>query len=203
MQDAKTFEEYISDPARPVPFIENIAIGMTREYMVDDQRFAARRPDVLVYQSDVLDQDMTVAGPITASLIVSTSGTDSDFVVKLIDVYPNDAPDNDPNPSGMKMGGYEMLVRGEPMRARFRKSFEKPEPMVPNKAEKVEYVMPDVNHTFMKGHRIMVQVQSSWFPLVDRNPQRFVDIYKASDSDFQKATQRVYHSSRVILNVLK
>ena len=202
-QEANTFDEYISDPARPVPFIENIAIGMTREYMVDDQRFAARRPDVLVYQTDVLTGDVTVAGPLTASLLVSTSGTDSDFVVKLIDVYPNDAPDNDPNPSGMKMGGYEMLVRGEPMRARFRKSFEKPEPMVPNKPDRIEYVMPDVNHTFMKGHRIMVQVQSTWFPLVDRNPQKFVDIYKASDSDFQKATQRVYHSSRVILNVLK
>ncbi|PYT03172.1 MAG: X-Pro dipeptidyl-peptidase, partial [Acidobacteria bacterium] len=202
-QEANTFDEYISDPARPVPFIENIAIGMTREYMVDDQRFAARRPDVLVYQTDVLTGDVTVAGPLTASLLVSTSGTDSDFVVKLIDVYPNDAPDNDPNPSGMKMGGYEMLVRGEPMRARFRKSFEKPEPMAPNKPDRIEYVMPDVNHTFMKGHRIMVQVQSTWFPLVDRNPQKFVDIYKASDSDFQKATQRVYHSSRVILNVLK
>jgi putative CocE/NonD family hydrolase len=203
MQESKTFDEYISDPARPVPFIENIAIGMTREYMVDDQRFAERRPDVLVYQTDVLTDDVTVAGPITASLIVSTSGTDSDFVVKLIDVYPNDAPDNDPNPSGMKMGGYEMLVRGEPMRARFRNSFAKPEPMVPNKVDKIEYVMPDVNHTFMRGHRIMVQVQSTWFPLVDRNPQKFVDIYKATDSDFQKATQRVYHSSRVILNVLK
>jgi putative CocE/NonD family hydrolase len=203
MQESNSFDEYISDPARPVPFIENIAIGMTREYMVDDQRFAARRPDVLVYQTDLLTDDVTVAGPITASLMVSTSGTDSDFVVKLIDVYPNNAPDNDPNPSGMKMGGYEMLVRGEPMRARFRNSFEKPEPMVPDKVDKIEYVMPDVNHTFMKGHRIMVQVQSTWFPLVDRNPQKFVDIYKASDSDFQKATQRVYHSSRVILNVLK
>jgi putative CocE/NonD family hydrolase len=203
MQESKTFDEYISDPARPVPFIDNIAIGMTREYMVDDQRFAERRPDVLVYQTDVLTDDVTVAGPITASLIVSTSGTDSDFVVKLIDVYPNDAPDNDPNPSGIKMGGYEMLIRGEPMRARFRNSFAKPEPMVPNKVDKIEYVMPDVKHTFMRGHRIMVQVQSTWFPLVDRNPQKFVDIYKATDSDFQKATQRVYHSSRVILNVLK
>jgi len=196
------FEEYISDPARPVPFIENIAIGMTREYMVDDQRFAARRPDVLVYQTDVLANDMTIAGPITASLFASTSGTDSDFVVKLIDVYPDDAPDNLLNPTGMKMGGYQMLVRGEPMRARFRNSFEKPEPMVPNKATKIEYVMPDVNHTFMKGHRIMVQVQSTWFPLVDRNPQRFVDIYKATDADFQKATQKIYHSSRLSLSFL-
>ena len=197
------FDQYVSDPARPVPFINNIAIGMTREYMVDDQRFAARRPDVLVYQTDVLTNDLTVAGPLTASLLVSTSGTDSDFVVKLIDVYPDDAPDNNPNPSGMRMGGYQMLVRGEPMRARFRNSFQNPEAMPPDKVEKVEYVMPDVNHTFMKGHRVMVQVQSSWFPLVDRNPQQFVNIYTAKESDFQKATQRVYHSSRLILNVLK
>lgn len=198
-----SYDEYISDPARPVPFINNVNIGMTREYMVDDQRFASRRPDVLTYQTDVLAEDVTVAGPLTASLLVSTSGTDSDFVVKLIDVYPDNAPDNQPNPTGMKMGGHEMLVRGEPMRARFRKSFEKPEAMPPNKIEKIEYGMPDVNHTFMKGHRIMVQIQSSWFPLVDRNPQKFVDIYKATEGDFQKAIERVYHSSRVMLNVVK
>ncbi|HXI93269.1 MAG TPA: CocE/NonD family hydrolase [Blastocatellia bacterium] len=201
--DSNGFDEYISDPARPVPFINNINIGMTREYMVDDQRFAARRPDVLIYQTDVLTEDVTVAGPLTASLFVSTSGTDSDFVVKLIDVYPDDAPDNQPNPTGMKMGGYQMLVRGEPMRARFRKSFESPEPMAPNKVEKIEYTMPDVNHTFVKGHRVMVQIQSSWFPLVDRNPQKFVNIYTAKESDFQKATQHVYHTSRLIVNVVK
>jgi putative CocE/NonD family hydrolase len=201
--DSNAFDEYISDPARPVPFINIVNIGMTREYMLDDQRFAARRPDVLVYQTDVLTEDMTVAGPLTASLFVSTSATDSDFVVKLIDVYPDDAPDNQPNPTGMKMGGYQMLVRGEPMRARFRKSFENPEPMAPNKVEKIEYAMPDVNHTFVKGHRVMVQIQSSWFPLVDRNPQKFVNIYTAKESDFQKATQHVYHSSRLIVNVVK
>ncbi len=200
--DSNSFDEYVSDPARPVPFINNIAIGMTREYMVDDQRFAARRPDVLVYQTDVLTEDITVAGPLTASLLVSTSGTDSDFVVKLIDVYPDNAPDNQPN-LGMKMGGYQMLIRGEPMRAKFRNSFEKPEAMTPNKAERIGYAMPDVNHTFMKGHRVMVQIQSSWFPLVDRNPQKFVNIYTAKESDFQKATQRVYRSSRVVLNVVK
>ena len=200
--DSKSFDEYVSDPSKPVPFINNIAIGMTREYMVDDQRFVARRPDVLVYQTPALTEELTVAGPLTASLFASTTGTDSDFVVKLIDVYPDDAPDNQPNPSGMKMGGYQMLVRGEPMRARFRNSFERPEAMVPNKVEKIEYVMPDVNHTFLKGHRVMVQIQSSWFPLVDRNPQKFVNIYAAKDSDFQKATQRVYHSSRLVLNVV-
>jgi putative CocE/NonD family hydrolase len=200
---SNAFDEYVSDPMRPVPFINNINIGMTREYMVDDQRFVSKRPDVLVYQTEALTEDVTVAGPVTASLFVSTTGTDSDFIVKLIDVYPDNAPDNQPNPTGMKMGGYQMLVRGEPMRARFRKSFEKPEPMTPNKVEKIEYAMPDVNHTFMRGHRIMVQIQSTWFPLVDRNPQKFVDIYKASDADFQKATERVYHSSRVVLKVLK
>jgi putative CocE/NonD family hydrolase len=200
--DSKSFDDYVSDPSKPVPFINNIAIGMTREYMVDDQRFAARRSDVLVYQSPALTEELTVAGPLTASLFVSTTGTDSDFVVKLIDVYPDDAPDNQPNPTGMKMGGYQMLVRGEPMRARFRNSFEKPEAMAPNKVEKIEYVMPDVNHTFLKGHRVMIQIQSSWFPLVDRNPQKFVNIYAAKDSDFQKATQRVYHSSRLVMNVI-
>ena len=200
---ANTFDEYVSDPRKPVPFISGTAIGMTREYMVDDQRFASTRPDVLTYQTGVLTEDLTLAGPITASLIVSTTGTDSDFIVKLIDVYPDDAPDNDPNPAGVKMGGYQMLVRGEPMRARFRNSFEKPEPMRAGRAQKIEFVLPDANHTFLKGHRIMVQVQSTWFPLVDRNPQKFVNIYSAKESDFQRATQRVYHSSRVILNVLK
>lgn len=192
--ETDAFDEYVSDPARPVPFINSINIGMTREYMVDDQRFAARRPDVLVYQTDLLSDDVTIAGPVTAKLFVSSTGTDSDFIVKLIDVYPDDAPDNDSNASGMRMGGYQMLVRGEPMRARFRNSFEKPEALVPNKVEKIEYVMPDVNHTFLRGHRIMVQIQSTWFPLVDRNPQTFVDIYKAKDTDFRKATQRIYRT---------
>jgi len=201
--DAKSFDEYLSDPSKPVPFINIINTGMTREYMVDDQRFASRRADVLVYQTDVLDNDLTVAGPLTASLVVSTTGTDSDFVVKVIDVYPDSAPDNVPNPTGMKMGGYQMLVRGEPMRARFRNGYDKPEAMVPNKMEKIEFVMPDINHTFLKGHRMMVQIQSTWFPLVDRNPQKFVNIYTAKESDFQKATQHIYHSSKVVLNVLR
>lgn len=201
------FDEYISDPNKPAPYINGIAIGMTREYMVDDQRFAATRPDVLVYETPVLQQNVTVAGPITATLYVSTSGTDSDYVVKVIDVFPNDTPDHEPNPTGVKMGGYQMLVRGEPMRARFRNSFEKPEAMIPNKVSKVEFTMPDVNHSFLKGHKIVVQIQSTWFPLVDRNPQKFVDIYKATEADFQKATQRIYRSgpyrSQLIVNVLK
>ena len=188
------FDEYISDPQKPVPFINGISINMTREYMVEDQRFASRRPDVLVYQTEPLTEAVTLAGPIKATLYVATSGTDADYVVKLIDVYPNDSPNNEPNPTDVKMGGYQMLVRGEPMRARFRNSFEKPEGMIPNRITKVEFTLPDVNHSFLKGHRIMVQIQSSWFPLVDRNPQKFVNINTAVEADFIKATQRVYHS---------
>ena len=204
---AGAFDEYVSDPQKPVPFINGIAIGMTREYMVEDQRFASRRPDVLVYESEPLTQSVTLSGPITATLFVSSSGTDSDYVVKVIDVFPNDTPDPAPNPTGVKLGGYQMLVRGEPMRARFRNSFEKPERMVPNKVAKVEFTLPDVNHSFQPGHRIMVQIQSTWFPLVDRNPQKFVDINKAGETDFQKATQRVYHAgqyrSHLKVNVLR
>lgn len=201
------FDQYVSDPARPVPFINGIAIGMTREYMVEDQRFASRRPDVLIYQTDVLDRDVTLAGPIKATLFVSTTGTDSDFIVKLIDVFPDSTADPDPNPTGVKMGGYQMLVRGEPMRARFRNSFSTPEAMTPGKVTKIEFTLPDVNHAFLRGHRIMVQIQSTWFPLVDRNPQKFVDINRATESDFQKATHRVYrsgsNSSRVTVSVLQ
>jgi putative CocE/NonD family hydrolase len=200
------FDEYVSDPSKPVPYISGQAPGMKPEYMTGDQRFAATRPDVLAYETDPLPSDVTVTGPLTPSLFVSTSGTDSDFVVKLIDVYPDDAPDNDPNPAGVRMGGYEQLVRGEPMRGRFRKSYQNPQPFVPGDVDKIEYTMPDVYHTFRRGHRIMVQVQSSWFPLVDRNPQTFVDIYSAKASDFQKATERLYRSrasgSRLIVNVL-
>ncbi|HEX8492031.1 MAG TPA: CocE/NonD family hydrolase [Pyrinomonadaceae bacterium] len=198
---ARAFDEYISDPARPVPHINRISIGMTGDYMIQDQRFASRRPDVLVYQTEPLTRDVTLAGPVSANLFVSTSGTDSDFIVKLIDVFPDDTPDPEPNPNNLRMGGYQMFVRGEPMRARYRNSWERPEPMTPNQPTKVAFVMPDTSHTFRKGHRIMVQIQSSWFPLVDRNPQRFVDIYRAKASDFQKATQRVYRSGRMSSHV--
>jgi putative CocE/NonD family hydrolase len=201
------FDEYVSDPAHPVPFINGVDPGMTREYMVEDQRFASRRPDVLVYQTDILDRDVTLAGPIKATLFVTTTGTDSDFIVKLIDVLPNSTADPDPNPTGVRMGGYQMLVRGEPMRAKFRNSFSTPEAMTPGKITKIEFTLPDVNHAFLRGHRIMIQVQSSWFPLIDRNPQKFVDINRATDADFQKATQRVYRSganrSRITVSVLK
>jgi putative CocE/NonD family hydrolase len=201
-----SYDEYVSDPRKPVPFIPNIAIGMTDEHMLDDQRFASSRTDVLVYATEPLAEDVTIAGPIAPTLFVSTTGTDSDFVVKLIDVYSGDFPNPDPNPAGVQMGGYQQLVRGEVMRGKFRDSFEKPAPFEPGRATKVAYVMPDAYHTFRRGHRIMVHVQSSWFPLVDRNPQKFMDIATARDEDFEKATQRVYRAgdeaSRVEVRVL-
>ncbi len=194
--DGGGFDEYTSDPARPVPTTGRIGSGMPHDYMTADQRFASQRPDVLVYQSDVLEKDVTIVGPVTPSLLVSTSGTDSDFDVKLIDVYPGTMPDPRPNPSGVRMGGYQQLVRGEPFRGKFRKDMTRPVPFKPGKAELVEFAMPDVCHTFKAGHRIMVQVQSSWFPLTDLNPQTFVDIPKAKASDFRKAVQRVYRGGK-------
>ncbi|MFB3906027.1 MAG: CocE/NonD family hydrolase [Acidobacteriota bacterium] len=191
----REFDEYVSDPSKPVPFTSEISEGMTYNYMTSDQRFAARRPDVLVYETEPLDQDLTVAGPIDCALEVSTTGTDSDWVVKLIDVYPGNYPDPEPNPTQVRMGGYQQLVRGEPFRGRFRNSFEKPEPFEPGRVTRVAFTMPDVYHTFRRGHRMMVHIQSSWFPLVDRNPQKFVPIHEATEADFQKATQRVYHSA--------
>ncbi len=199
-------DEYVSDPAKPVPFVDKIAIGMAAEYMTADQRFAGRRPDVLVFATDVLENDVTIAGPIAADLFISTTGTDADWVVKVIDVYPGDYPDPTPNPTGVKMGGYQQLVRGDVMRGKFRNSFEKPEAFVPGKPTPVKFALNDVYHTFRSGHRLMVQVQSSWFPLVDRNPQTFVDIYSAKEADYQKATQRVYRTrelpSRVTVQVV-
>ncbi len=178
------FDEYVSDPAKPVPVTCEIGGGMPGDYMTRDQRFASRRTDVLTYESEPLKEDVIVAGPITPVLRVSTSGTDSDFIVKLIDVYPDNMPNG--------QGGYQQMVRGEPFRGKFRNSMENPEPFVPGEATKVQFVMPDVLHDFQKGHRIMVQIQSSWFPMVDLNPQRFEDIPTARASDFQKATERVY-----------
>jgi putative CocE/NonD family hydrolase len=195
------FDEYVADPRKPVPYIGYPATGVPQEYMVSDQRFAASRPDVLVYQSEVLEEDVTIAGPVTPKLFVSTTGTDADWVVKLIDVYPQEYPQGeerkpakDVQAPQLTMAGYQMLVRGNPLRGKFRNSFEKPEPFTPGKVESVSYHLGDVNHTFRRGHRIMVQVQSSWFPLVDLNPQTFVSIPKAKPEDFRKATQRVYHT---------
>jgi putative CocE/NonD family hydrolase len=164
---------------------------MDANYPVADQRFAARRTDVLSYETNPLPDDLTVVGPIKVTLHVLTTGTDADWIVKLIDVYPNDYPDPDPNPKGVRMGGYQQLVRGDVMRGKFRNSFEKPEPFEPGQPAKVSFTMQDVCHAFRPGHRIMVQVQSTWFPLIDRNPQSFVDIYTAKESDFRKATHRV------------
>ncbi len=192
--DDKSFDQYVSDPKHPVPFTQQVTQRMTREYMTEDQRFAAKRPDVLVYQTEPLEQSVTLAGPIDADLFVSTTGTGSDWVVKLIDVFPDTVKDNNPNPCNIKMGGYQMMVRGDIMRGKYRESYSKPVPFVPGKVTEVKFTLPDIYHTFEKGHRIMVQIQSSWFPLADLNPQKFVDIYKADASDFQSAVQRVYHS---------
>jgi putative CocE/NonD family hydrolase len=200
------YDEYVSDPNRPVPFVETQATGVPREYMSADQRFAAKRPDVLVYVTEPLEHDITVTGPVSPRLWVSSSGTDSDFDVKLIDVYPQNYPDPDPNPKDVHMGGYQQLVRGEPFRAKFRNSFEKPEALTPDQPTAINFSLPDINHTFRHGHRIMVQIQSSWFPLTDRNPQKFINIPDATAADFQKATERVYRggqqSSSIVLPVL-
>jgi putative CocE/NonD family hydrolase len=213
-QVASGFSEYISDPAKPVPYTEDVHFVRTREYMTDDQRFAERRPDVLAFKTAVLTEDVTVTGVVTADLLTSISSTDADFVVKLIDVFPDNLSYNDVDIYSDKdpvliypMGGYEMLVHGEVFRGRYRKSFEIPEPFVPEKIENVKFQIGDVAHTFKKGHRIMVQIQSSWFPLVDRNPQKFVNIYHANENDFQKAAIRIYHNemhpSNIMLPVLK
>lgn len=193
----EVYDEYVSDPAKPVPFTQTITTGMPKAYMTDDQRFAARRPDVLAYQTEVLEENITLAGPIVADLWVSTSGTASDWVVKLIDVYPPDAKNNENTREGMRMGGYQMMVRSEVIRGRFRNSYEDPEPFEPNYPTNIKLELQDVLHTFQSGHRIMVQIQSTWFPMVDRNPQKYVDnIFLAKEEDFIKATQRVYRSQQ-------
>jgi len=203
-----SYDEYVSDPSHPVPYTEDVHFDRTREYMTDDQRFASRRTDVLTYQTDVLTEDLTLAGVVTADLKVSISSTDADFVVKLIDVFPDDFKyETTTNEESYPMGGYQMLVRGEIMRGKFRNSFSTPEPFKANKVDEVKFDLPDVAHSFKKGHRLMIQIQSSWFPLADRNPQKFLNIYEASDSDFQKATIHIYHdavnSSNIVLPVLK
>ena len=208
-------DEYVSDPMKPVPYTQKITSNYPRDYMTEDQRFAATRPDVLVYQTEPLTEDMTVAGDIKPYLFVSSSGTDSDFVVKLIDVFPNDykypegvKPPENSAFSVFEPGGYQMLLRGEPFPARFRNSFEKPEPLTPNQVSKITYTMPGIVHTFKKGHRIMVQIQSTWFPLVARNPQKYMDNYQlATAADFQKATEKIYfggkNASMIVLPISK
>jgi len=220
------YDEYVSDPMHPVPYTQKITLNYPRDFMTEDQRFVASRPDVLVYQTEPLTEDMTVASDIKPELFVSSSGTDSDFIVKLIDVFPDDyeypatgnkTPEGEiervtpPDTSAgcvFKPGGYQMLLRGEPFPARFRNSFARPAPLRPNTPVKISFVMPGVLHTFKKGHRVMVQIQSTWFPLVARNPQKYLENYKlGKDGDFQKATERVYHSaaypSRIVVSVTK
>jgi uncharacterized protein len=193
-KETESYDEYLSNPKKPVPYMSETVSGMKAEYMIADQRFASRRPDVLTYQTVELEEDVTLVGPIEVELIVSTSGTDSDWVVKLIDVYPDDYPDPTENPKDIRMGGYQQLVRGDVIRGKFRNSFEKAEAFEPNKPTSVKFTMPDTYHCFRSGHRIMVQVQSTWFPLVDRNPQKFCDIFQAKESDYQSATQRLFRS---------
>jgi len=210
---AGQFSGYTSDPAKPVPYTEDVHFNRTRNYMTDDQRFAERRPDVLVFKTDTLTSDVTVTGNVVADILTSISTTDADFVVKVIDVFPDNLSFEDVDIYAEKdpakiypMGGYEMLVRAEVFRGRFRKSYEKPEAFTPGKVEEVKFELPPIAHTFKAGHRIMVQVQSSWFPLVDRNPQQFIDIYHATDKDFIKSNIKVYHNaqfaSKVVLPVL-
>ena len=198
--ETNAHDEYVSDPDHPVPFVGYTTDTVPQRYMVDDQRFASYRPDVVVYETDPLEQDVTIAGPISPKLKIVSSATDSDFDVKLIDVYPDNYPDADDSLNGNKrildapplhMGGYQQLLRGEPFRAKFRNSWEKPEPLVPGKEADIDFTMPDLFHTFRAGHRIMIQVQSSWFPLTDRNPQTFTDIPNAKPSAFQKATEQI------------
>ena len=189
------FDEYLSDPAKPVPYTSEPSTKYPRSYPIEDQRFASCRPDVLVYETEPLEEDLTFAGPLTATLHVSTTGTDADWVLKLVDVYAGDFPNPDPNPANVQLGGYQQLVRGDVFRGKFRNSFQQPEPFEPGKLAKIGFTMPDICHTFRRGHRVMVQVQSSWFPLVDRNPQTFVNIPTAKAEDFSKATHRLYRTA--------
>ena len=209
---AQAYDEYVSDPAKPVPYTADITHWYDPAFMLEDQRFASRRPDVLVYQTDPLAESLTVAGPIPVAFSVSTTGTDCDWVVKVIDVFPDSA-----SPAGQafgfapggspKLGGYQMLVRGDVLRGKFRNSLAQPEPFVPGAVTPIRFVLNDVFHTFTAGHRIMIQVQSTWFPMIDRNPGKFMDIFQAKDADFRATTQRVYRSagsaSHVVLPVMK
>ena len=203
-----SFDEYVSDPSKPVAYISDVYLMKSkpnrhyREYMNEDQRFASRRTDVLTYQTPILENDLTLAGPVIADLMVAISSTDADFVVKIVDVFPDDF--DYATGSSYLMGGYQMLVRGEIMRGKYRDSFEKPSPFTPNKPTKVKFALPDVAHVFKKGHRLMVQIQSTWFPIADRNPQKFMNIYEAKNEDFKKASIKIFHNASTIsLPILK
>jgi putative CocE/NonD family hydrolase len=188
-------EEYVSDPNNPVPFLAHKSMDMDREYMTADQRFLADRKDVLSFQTDVLTEDVTLAGNLLANLKVATTGSDADWVIKVLDVYPDTATNSKWTGKGVEMGGYQQMVRSEAMRGKFRKGFDKPEAFTPGKITPVGFELQDVLHTFKKGHRIMVQLQSTWFPLIDRNTQQFQDIMKAKDSDFKVSTHTIYSSA--------
>ena len=207
---APTFYEYTSDPAHPVPYTEDVHDDRTREYMTDDQRFAARRPDVLTFATTTLQSDLTLAGSVIADLSTAINTTDADFVVKIIDVFPNDftyPTTTLGNGKDYPMGGYQMLVRGEIMRGKYRNSFETPQAFTPNKITQVKYTLPDIAHTFKKGHKLMIQIQSSWFPISDRNPQQFLNIYNADEKDYKKSNIKIYYggvgTTKFILPVLK
>jgi putative CocE/NonD family hydrolase len=198
------YDEYLSDPNKPVPYTSKFHDSQQmyyRTYMSEDQRFASSRPDVLVYETEPLQENVTISGSLLADLFVSTTGTDADWVVKLIDVNPDDARNPDPNPNNIELGNYQRLIRYEIMRGKFRNSYENPEPFEPSKVTNVKIKLQDVDHTFMKGHKIMVQIQSSFFPFFDRNPQKFVDIYSATEDDFTKAYHRVYFSKEYPSNI--
>jgi uncharacterized protein len=209
-QTGQAFDSYVSDPAHPVPY-RHRPIDMTYPedhpggwytWLVQDQRFVDHRPDVLSWQTDELKDDVTLAGAVTAKLFASTTGSDSDWIVKLIDVYPEKYPEK------WQLSGYELMIANDVFRGRFRKSFEKPEPLIPNVVTPFTIDLHTANHVFKKGHRVMVQVQSTWFPIIDRNPQKFVpNIFEAKDSDFQKATQKIFrskeHPSSVEISVLQ
>ena len=196
---------FVSDLTKPVPYSEDIKVVFTpRKYMTDDQRFAARRPDVLVYQTPVLERDMILTGDILAKLQVATTGTDADWIVKVIDVFPPDAEENEAMQDHLKMSNYFMLLRSEVMRGKFRNSFSNPQPMVKNQKTEITIHLQDVYHTLKEGHRLQIQIQSTWFPLIDLNPQTFVEnIYKANASDFKTQTHSVYQDSEIIFNVMQ
>jgi len=203
-ESSESFDEFTSDPNKPVPYTAPFLSARSfynRQYLSEDQRFAATRPDVLVYKGEVIEKELTVAGPIEIELFVSTTGTDADWVVKLIDVFPDTADQRGLNQRDIVVGGYQMLVRGDIFRGKYRNSFEHPEPFIPDEVTRVKFTLPDLNHTFREGHRIMIQIQSSWFPLFDRNPQTFTNIYQCDEEAFQQATHRVFHSAKYPTNL--
>ncbi len=200
----EAFDAFISDPDKPVPYTAPFLSARSfynGQYLSEDQRFASTRPDVLVYKGEVIEEEITLAGPIEVELFVSTTGSDADWVVKLIDLFPDTAEQGGLNQREIEMGGYQMLIRGDIFRGKYRNSFEQPEPFIPGEVTKVAFKLPDINHTFKEGHRIMIQVQSSWFPLFDRNPQTFTNIYTCEEEAFQKATHRVYRSPEYPTNL--